>query len=157
MFFSRRYFAGKRKTSEKNNDAKLFSTSADKNAEIDKSQKTGCKYMIPEKEENKFASHMAKYSGTTVTVFVKSGGVSGAGFTGILLDVNNIYIKLLTHIGPAPACPLGYSCLYINTLFRPGFDTYIKNAQLWWPFIRTIGSITYIPVDKIAAFAHNAV
>jgi len=41
---------------------------------------------------------MANYIGETVTVFVESGGISGAGFTGILLFVNEVYIELLISI-----------------------------------------------------------
>ncbi|HHW47226.1 MAG TPA: hypothetical protein GXX14_01230 [Clostridiaceae bacterium] len=121
-------------------------------------QNADCVHTVQEIEGNKFAMHMAKYLGTTVTVFVSSGGMSGAGFTGVLLDSNSIYIKLLIHIGPAPACPLGNSCIYSNPIFRYGFDLHIKNTvQFWRPFICTVGTIAYIPVDKIAAFVHNAV
>jgi hypothetical protein len=158
MFFNRRHASGKRKTAEKSGNAKSYNTSTRRNDEIDKSQKAGCIHMANEIEENKFALHMAKYIGITVTVFVNSGGMSGAGFTGILLDSNSIYIKLLIHIGPAPACSLVNSCMYNSPIFGPGFNTHIRNAaQNWRPFIRTVGSIAYIPVDKIAAFVHNAV
>jgi len=37
------------------------------------------------------------------TVFVESGGISGAGFTGILLFVNEVYIELLISIAPRHA------------------------------------------------------
>jgi len=38
---------------------------------------------------------MANYIGETVTVFVESGGISGAGFTGILLFVNECTLSFL--------------------------------------------------------------
>jgi len=169
LFFNRRYAARKRKMEEESsNDSKPENILPRMDTEIEKSQKDSHKHTVQEIkenkfEENKFASHMAKYLGTTVTVFVSSGGISGAGFTGILFDVNSIYIKLIMHIGPAPACTLGNSCIYSAPIFKPCFNLYIINpyiidkAQVWRPFIRTVGSIACIPVDKIAAFVHNAV
>ncbi|HEY9061729.1 MAG TPA: hypothetical protein VIO64_14645 [Pseudobacteroides sp.] len=46
--------------------------------------------------KNSFAAHMDKYIGETITVFVKGGGTSGFGFTGVLMFVNCSYIKLIT-------------------------------------------------------------
>lgn len=55
---------------------------------------------------------MYKYIGQTVTVFTTSGGVSGCGFTGVLISVDCNCIRLIDKIGEAPACPLGSSCCY---------------------------------------------
>jgi len=151
-----------------NNDPKPGNISPRMDTEIVNSQKDSCVHTVQEMkenkfEENKFALHMSKYLGTTVTVFVSSGGISGAGFTGILIDANSIYIRLIMHIGPAPSCSPGNSCIYSNHIFKPCFNLNIINpyiinkAQVWRPFIRTVGSIACIPVDKIAAFVHNAV
>ncbi|MDR3645339.1 MAG: hypothetical protein P4M02_09735 [Clostridia bacterium] len=47
--------------------------------------------------------------GRTITVFVDSGGASGAGFTGILIETFSDSIRLLTAVESAPAvrmnCP----------------------------------------------------
>lgn len=53
---------------------------------------------------------LAKYIGQTVTIFTSSGGQSGSGFTGVLMTVNNAFVRLLTRIGPPPGCSLGNSC-----------------------------------------------
>ena len=53
---------------------------------------------------------LCRHIGQTVTIFTKSGGISGAGFTGVLGHVGNGCINLITHLGAAPACPLGSEC-----------------------------------------------
>ncbi|ACL77190.1 hypothetical protein [Ruminiclostridium cellulolyticum] len=53
---------------------------------------------------------LAKYIGQTVTIFTSSGGDSGSGFTGVLMTVNSVFVRLLTRIGPPPGCSLGNSC-----------------------------------------------
>jgi hypothetical protein len=103
---------------------------------------------------NYFAMHMARHTGQTVTIFVSAGGIAGAGFTGVLLFVCEAYIKLLTQIGPPPACSLGNSC---------GFPAYglinvnHRNTQVGRNgYMSVLGSITYIPLNKIVAFVHNS-
>lgn len=53
---------------------------------------------------------LAKHIGQTVTIFTSSGGDSGSGFTGVLMSVNPVFVRLLTRIGPPPGCSLGNSC-----------------------------------------------
>ena len=128
-----------------------------KNKHNKKFRKKGLKQVIPENTyneianneitheykpiENDFVTNMSNCIGETVTIFVNGGGLSGLGFTGILLDVNSIYVKLITAIGPAPSCALFNSCFY----FKSCMSTAYKN----------LGSLTYIPVHKIASFVHN--
>ncbi|QGU96906.1 hypothetical protein GOM49_17210 [Clostridium bovifaecis] len=102
--------------------------------------------------------HLSRYIGETVTIFVTSGGKSGLGFTGVILSVNSYYVRLITRIGPPSACPLGNSCVGVNE------NTSMQEAELdhsennnWAVVNNTLGSITDIPVDKIAAFTHNTV
>lgn len=104
---------------------------------------------------------LAKRIGETVTIFTKSGGMSGCGFTGVLLGVNDCFVKLLSQIGPAPGCALGNSCSgtpYANGIGCMGNmgDNMNNGYQNEYP-IRTVGSVTDIPIDSIAAFVHNAV
>ncbi len=60
---------------------------------------------------------LASYIGQTVTIFTSSGGQSGSGFTGVLLAVNSVFVRLITRIGPPPGCSLGNAC----TGFNPGY------------------------------------
>lgn len=104
---------------------------------------------------------LARRIGETVTIFTKSGGMSGCGFTGVLLAVNDCFVKLLSQIGPAPGCALGNSCSgtpYANGIGCLGNmgDNMNNGYQNEYP-IRTVGSVTDIPIDSIAAFVHNAV
>lgn len=57
-----------------------------------------------------FAALLANYIGETVTIFTSSGGQSGAGFTGVVLAVNECFVRLITRIGPPPGCALGNAC-----------------------------------------------
>lgn len=61
-----------------------------------------------------FAPLLARYIGETVTIFTSSGGQSGSGFTGVILSVNNSFVRLLTRIGPPPGCSLGNACYDFN-------------------------------------------
>ncbi len=104
---------------------------------------------------------LSRRIGETVTIFTKSGGMSGCGFTGVLLGVNECFVKLLSQIGPAPGCALGNSCSgtpYANGIGCMGNmgDNMNNGYQNEYP-IRTVGSVTDIPIDSIAAFVHNAV
>ena len=38
----------------------------------------------------------------------------GSGFTGVILSVNNAFVRLLTRIGPPPGCSLGNTCNDFN-------------------------------------------
>lgn len=102
-----------------------------------------------------FASHIAKYTGQTVTIFVTAGGISGMGFTGILLSVNHSYVRLITGISPAPAYSLGNTCSFPAHGYY-GFNLYSDNCGMWTNsgIKRTLGSIACIPVNRIASFVH---
>lgn len=92
-----------------------------------------------------FAQHIEDFIGETVTIFTTSGGESGCGFTGFLLKANCHFVRLITKIGPAPGCALGNGCNRGRGQNSCDFD------------IHSIGAVTDIPVDRIAAFVHNAV
>ncbi|MEA4832523.1 MAG: hypothetical protein VB118_07900 [Oscillospiraceae bacterium] len=98
--------------------------------------------------------------GETITIFTKSGGISGSGFTGVVTAVNHCFIRLITRFGPAPSCALGSACnqksrrgccggsnngLYGGTDYCNGFCN------------SGVGSVTDIPIDAIVAIVHNAV
>lgn len=89
--------------------------------------------------------HMCHFVGQTVTIFTTSGGASGCGFTGILMSVNNCFCRLTTDQGTAPANPLSQT---ICPCTREDNRSHHGN---------TVGSVCDIPIDKIAAFCHNAI
>jgi hypothetical protein len=91
-----------------------------------------------------------RYIGQTVTVFTTSGGASGCGFTGVLLRVNPVYITLVNRLGTPPANPLSD---VICGDRRGGRDLRGMEDTV----IYTVGSVCDIPIDRIAAFVHNAV
>lgn len=57
-----------------------------------------------------FGALLANYVGETVTIFTSSGGQSGSGFTGVVLLVNDCFVRLISRIGPPPGCALGNAC-----------------------------------------------
>lgn len=92
---------------------------------------------------------LMRYIGQTVTVFTTSGGATSYGFTGVLLRVNSSYITLTNRFGAPPANPVG-DVMYPE---RRGSRDFRSSDG---PFC-AIGSLCEIPIDKIAAFSHNAI
>jgi len=126
-----------------------------------------------------FASLLANYIGETVTIFTSSGGQSGAGFTGVVLAVNNVFVRLLSRIGPPPGCALGNSCTGFNVganyggacgsgsgygygagygPISPASEVGAISAGGWNGYpVYTVGSVTDIPISSIVSLVHNAV
>lgn len=120
--------------------------------------------------ENGLISELARWSGTTVTIYTESGGASGCGFTGVLILCNPCFVRLITCIGPAPCCSLGSTC---QTCCCPTFDNCSQfgrriSANRFGGggggggfatnnFICNVGATVDIPVEKIVAFVHNAI
>jgi len=97
---------------------------------------------------------LCRHVGQTVTIFTKSGGLSGAGFTGTLACVSGGMVKLITAIGAPPACPVGSACTGpIPGNCGGGFTGGGFNNC----FTNWLGSITEIPLCAIASFTHNAI
>ncbi|MEI6100914.1 MAG: hypothetical protein WCP73_03655 [Eubacteriales bacterium] len=115
---------------------------------------------------------LAKWSGTTVTIYTTSGGASGCGFTGVLILCDPCFVRLITCLGPAPCCSLGSTC---NTCCCPTFNNCAANGgRTGGGFggrcsrcggmtggantgICNVGAVVDIPIDRIVAFVHNAV
>ena len=93
-------------------------------------------------------NELCRYIGQTVTIFTTSGGASGCGFTGVLLRVNRNYVTLVNRIGTPPTNPLSEIICGGNSGNSRGSDDRP---------VYTVGSVCDIPVDKIAAFCHNAI
>ncbi|HHV29853.1 hypothetical protein [Acetivibrio mesophilus] len=97
-----------------------------------------------------FSAHISNYIGQTVTIFVESGGISGAGFTGILLFANEVYVELITSIAPPPSCSLSNFCIMYPDLPYSSIGQPNLNAPLG-----STGAFAIIPIDKITSFVHN--
>ncbi len=127
---------------------------------------------------------MARYIGQTVTIFTTSGGLSGSGFTGVLAGISESYVKLITNIGAPPTCPIGSTCMYgenaalynaglwngfypapavaaANTGYNNGWGCCgggggaVEPVYPWG--YNWLGSVTEIPICRIASFTHNAI
>lgn len=102
-----------------------------------------------------FFDELVRNIGQVVTIFTTSGGESGSGFTGVLSNVNCGFVRLVTQIGPGPGCALGNCC------DKPHCMNDAEGAQQGEhgkaecrP--ENMGSVVDIPIDRIAAFVHNA-
>ncbi len=94
--------------------------------------------------------NLFRYIGQTVTVFTQSGGLSGSGFTGVLLAIDNNCIRLLVSEGEAPCCPVGSACT--------GNWSPLGNVAANQGFIgNPLGAICVIPICAIVCFTHNAI
>jgi len=92
---------------------------------------------------------LCRYIGQTVTVFTTSGGLSGEGFSGVLLSADCRVVRLLCEFGAPPACAIGSSC----TGWSGGWNNGGCNGFRGNP----LGSVAVIPTCAIAAFVHNAI
>ncbi len=107
-----------------------------------------------EMSESFALDNLLRYIGQTVTIFTTSGGLSGSGFTGVLAGVCDNNIKLITRIGAAPSCPIGNTCRFRYNPFGFWNNNCSGNCNCnnnW------LGSVTEIPICKIASFTHNAI
>ncbi len=87
-----------------------------------------------------------RYMGQTVTIFTTSGGATGCGFTGLLLQVNPAYITLVDRIGPPPASPINGSMCGSH-----------RDPRQKEEYFYNVGAVCDIPTDKIVSFCHNAI
>lgn len=116
-------------------------------------------------QNTSFLRQISRFVGETVTIFTTSGGASGCGFTGVLLSVNRTFLRLVTDIGEAPGNPLaenicgdmdndsdqgGIRITQNRGSGRGGCHGRDNNSRM-------VGSVVDIPIDRIAAFCHNAI
>ncbi|PKM51035.1 MAG: hypothetical protein CVV02_08870 [Firmicutes bacterium HGW-Firmicutes-7] len=106
---------------------------------------------------------LCKFIGQTVTIFTESGGLSGSGFTGILIAANDCFVKLIAKIGAAPDCPVGSTCGIPPRLGFGGYGGFGGGCGYGYDGIGAnlayggLGSVVVIPTDKIVSFVHNAI
>ncbi len=100
---------------------------------------------------NTIVESMFRYVGQTVTIFTTSGGLSGSGFTGVLLTVDCNVVRLLCDIGAPPACPIGSACTNVMTPYG------IADNNVSFCGGNPFGAVAVIPTCAIACFTHNAI
>jgi len=104
---------------------------------------------------------MLRHIGQTVTIYTTSGGMSGGGFTGILVSADINCVRLICDVGMAPACAIGSSCIGPGSPMgygafgfgNSGVGAFNNGFFGGNPF----GSIAVIPTRAIACFTHNAI
>lgn len=94
---------------------------------------------------------LAKLIGAAVTIYTASGGQSGGGFGGVLSMVTPEFARLITCAGPPPCCSLGSSCPFVYRGRRRAGGRYGYTKSNRNEPVNNIGSVTDIPLDKIAA------
>ncbi len=102
---------------------------------------------------------LCRYVGQTVTIFTTSGGLSGAGFTGVLISANDCFVRLIAKIGAAPECPVGSTCtgpIRGGYGYGPGYGAGCGYGS-GYGYGLGLGSVVVIPTDRIASFVHNAI
>ena len=116
-----------------------------------------------------FSSLLSNYTGETVTIFTNSYGQMGEGFTGVILAVNNCFVRLITKIGSPPGFGIGntsFSGFGVEQGYGVNASNNVGNSGLPSPvpaggwekmYIYEPGTITDIPICAIVSFVHNAV
>ncbi|MBE6823181.1 MAG: hypothetical protein E7518_08835 [Ruminococcaceae bacterium] len=85
---------------------------------------------------------LKKNLGRVVTVFTSSGGCTGRGFTGLLVEANDEFIKLVTSLPSAPRHPLG-----LDSANWLGSDSCTGR----------LGTSCVIPTNQIVCYAFNQI
>lgn len=114
---------------------------------------------------NSIVDDLSRFIGQTVTIFTTSGGASGSGFTGVLIDIDCDNVKILNHVGAAPACPLGSNCCRYGNSGYGGFGGFggwgnyggYGGGYGGLGYGNPLGAVTIIPINRIASFTHNAI
>lgn len=89
--------------------------------------------------------------GKIVTVFTKSGGASGCGFTGLLVKCECDFVKLITELPSAPSNPFGAGGYGYNS----NYGCCCNNRQN--RCCTNFGTAVIIPICSIVSFVFNEV
>ena len=89
--------------------------------------------------------------GRIVTIFTESGGLSGSGFTGLLVHADCRFIKLITCLPSAPPIPFGVNDFAGRRRGGRGDREFCECRCHESHF----GTVIVIPVDQIVAFVFN--
>jgi hypothetical protein len=88
--------------------------------------------------------------GRQVTVFTRSGGRSGQGFTGILVESTADYVKLINNLSYPPRSPFSNACGRCGGNSYGGYGRYCNRGN---PF----GTVILIPRSEIVAYVFNEI
>jgi len=88
-------------------------------------------------------------TGKIITVFTASGGCSGRGFTGLLVEANCRFIKLITTLPSAPRHPFGRNGC--DGGWGGGFDGGCECNR------SRFGTAIIIPIRHIVSFVFNEI
>lgn len=89
--------------------------------------------------------------GRLITVFTESGGASGNGFTGMLIEANCRYIKLITSLPSAPRNPFGIGVEPFESRERGFCGGGRRDHQC------RFGTVLIIPVRQIVCYVFNQI
>lgn len=93
-------------------------------------------------------------TGRVVTIFTQSGGLSGSGFTGLLVSANRDFIKLISNLPAAPRFPFRVErrkgCCGRDRDDFVGNDFDRRGCNMF-------GTAVVIPVNKIVSFVFNEI
>lgn len=106
--------------------------------------------------DNSAVESLRLNTGRVVTIFTQSGGLSGSGFTGLLVSANRDFIKLISNLPAAPRSPFrnerrkGCCGRDRDDFFGNDFDFDRHRCNVF-------GTVVVIPVNKIVSFVFNEI
>jgi hypothetical protein len=106
--------------------------------------------------DNSAVESLRLNTGRVVTIFTQSGGLSGSGFTGLLVSANRDFIKLISNLPSAPRFPFrnvrNRSCCGRDRDDFVGSDFDFNRHGC-----NVFGTVVVIPVNKIVSFVFNEI
>jgi hypothetical protein len=109
-----------------------------------------CENDIFENDRDNLVNNIGRF----ITVFTSSGGASGSGFTGLLVEVNCHFIKLITSFPSAPRHPFG---LENTNIFNDRRDR-DRDCDHDHDHDRSrFGTVIIIPIRHIVSFVFNEI
>lgn len=109
-----------------------------------------------ENYDDGFDSTLEWKVGRMITVFTRSGGKSGRGFTGILVESNNEYIKLITTLPCPPRSPF-YNGYGGYGGYGGGYGAYGGGYGGCCSRRNPLGTVVVIPRSEIVSYVFNEI
>ena len=107
-------------------------------------------------DDNSAVESLRLNTGRVVTIFTQSGGLSGRGFTGLLVSANRDFIKLISNLPAAPRFP--FRSERRRGCFGRDRDDFVGNDfDIDRRGCNMFGTAVVIPVNKIVSFVFNEI